>query len=108
MNIRSHRKEHLMSCHPEADTQYTSLFRMRKVKCHRSSLTRMLHKSILVRKGEGVLLNEKEEYSRTLTPSLRVENTRGPPKDIPTPSPELHKVSVGPPLPSDDQTPTRL
>ncbi len=71
ITIRSHRRERLIACHPEVDIDNTSLFRMKVVKCHRSALTRMLHEAILVIKGEGVLLNAKEEYSRTLLPRLR-------------------------------------
>ena len=93
-NIRSHRREHLISMHPEVDPRDTSLFTIRVIKVHSSAMSRMVHESILVRQGEGVILNLKEEYSRTLMPCLRVEDSRGViPQQVP--HQDLHKVAVG-------------
>ena len=56
----------------------------------------MVHELILVRKGEGVILNQKEEYSRTLMPCLWVDDGRGPskPQQVP-PRALLSEVAVG-------------
>ena len=93
--VRSHRREHLESMHPEVDSRDTGLFNIRVIKVHTSALSRMVHESILVRQGEGVILNLKEEYSRTLMPCLRVENSRDTTKPQHVPHQDLHKVAVG-------------
>ena len=92
-NIRSHRRDHIMTMHPEEDPMNQDLFTIKILKRHKTALTRMIHESILVRKGEGILLNAKEEYSRTLLPCLRVESNRRSVQ--PAPHPALHQVAVG-------------
>ena len=52
-SIKSHRKEHLAEAHPDVDPRDTTIFKVRIVKKHFTALSRMLHESILVRKGEG-------------------------------------------------------
>ena len=58
-NINSHRREDLMTSYPEVPPEDTSLLKMKIVRCHSSALTRILPEYILVRKGEGLLLNAK-------------------------------------------------
>lgn len=96
--IKGLRRWHLTTCHPEADTIDPNLFKIKVLKSHRTALNRMLHKSLLIRKGKGVLPNDKDEYSRVIISCLWVDDRRGAQKEYPhTLSQELHQVDVGQP-----------
>ena len=95
-STKSHRREHLQTSHPDVDPKDISLFKVKILRTHPTAMSRMIHESMLVRQGEGVLLNSKEEYSRTLMPCLRLEGNRNPSTTPQAPPPQvLHQVGVG-------------
>ena len=67
-------RDHVTAAHPESLSEMTDLFKMRGLKAARSALSRQVREAVEISSTSHGLLNNKEEYSRCILPTLRVES----------------------------------
>ena len=71
----THMKEHLSTTHPEHKTpkniqEVAEVFEFKVLRRHTSTLLRQLHEAISISRAEGSTLNNRDEYSRCIIPTL--------------------------------------
>ena len=79
----SHISQYLSAQHPEHpkpdDPQgVADLFEVKIVKKHKSAMTRQLHEALTITKSTGIVLNQKDEYSRCIIPEMEMRGWRKP------------------------------
>ena len=69
----SHIANHLKSVHPQ---EWLELGSVKIMKTHQSAFKRQLHEAATINMETGVLLNNLEEYSRCLVPTIEVKGNK--------------------------------
>ena len=91
--------QHIQEKHPELHgsistaKQAAEVFKMKIIRKHSNCMSRQIHEAIRIRRSGETVLNNKEEYTRCLIPSLTVPQ-KPPSKPDPRPDKELGHIST--------------
>ena len=81
---KRHIREHILLKHPEkigdiGDTKVVAqLFEIKILKRHKTSLSRQLSETVMIKTASGTILNDKTEYNRCQIPILNVTKQQQP------------------------------